>query len=102
MRKVKIMVHQILAGILEEQGRGQYRFIYDDHYQGAPVSLTMPVINTVYEFEQFPPFFEGLLPEGLMLEALLRRYKLDKQDYLGQLICVGQDMVGAVTVEKLE
>ncbi len=33
-------------------------------YHGAPVSLTMPLANKIYEFNVFPPFFEGLLPEG--------------------------------------
>ncbi|RYW70038.1 toxin HipA, partial [Legionella pneumophila] len=42
-----------------------------------------------------------LLPEGIMLEALLRKYKIDKNDYFGQLIIVGQDVVGAVTIEEI-
>ncbi|WP_156812382.1 HipA N-terminal domain-containing protein [Legionella tunisiensis] len=45
--------------------------------------------------------FEGLLPEGIMLEALLRKYKIDRNDYFGQLILVGRDVVGAVTIEGL-
>lgn len=54
----------------------------------------MPLINKTYEFESFPSFFEGLLPEGIMLEALLRKYKIDRNDYFAQLIKVGQDLVG--------
>jgi serine/threonine-protein kinase HipA len=99
MRKARVLVHNIQAGILEELGEGKYKFVYDADYQGAPVSLTMPIKNTLYEFNQFPPFFEGLLPEGIMLEALLRNNKLDKYDYFGQLLEVGHDVVGAVTIE---
>ncbi len=34
-----------------------------------------------------------------MLEALLRQAKIDKNDLMSQLIAVGGDMVGNVTVE---
>jgi serine/threonine-protein kinase HipA len=102
MRKARILVKGIEAGILVATSGGKYTFIYHADYRGAPVSLTMPVTNEAYEFNTFPPFFEGLLPEGIMLEALLRKYKIDRNDYFGQLVKVGQDVVGAVTIEKLE
>lgn len=101
MRQAYILVNQIKTGILEELDTKKYRFHYIDSYQGAPVSLTMPLTNKQYEFDVFPPFFEGLLPEGIMLEALLRKYKIDRNDYFGQLIIVGQDVVGAVTIEEI-
>lgn len=102
MRKARILVNGIAAGVLEELTPHEYRFIYETDYSGQPVSLTMPTNQGVYEFNQFPPFFEGLLPEGMMLEALLRTYKLDKTDYFGQLLTVGKDVVGAVTIEELK
>ena len=101
MRKARILVNDIMAGIFEELENGRYRFTYQSDYVGLPISLTIPTANNVYEFDQFPPFFEGLLPEGIHLEALLRKYKLDKNDYFGQLLQVGSDLVGAVTVEPL-
>lgn len=100
MRKVHVLVHGIKAGILEDLDDTKYRFTYDAGYEGAPVSLTMPVKQQVYCFDTFPPFFEGLLPEGAMLEALLRKYKIDAHDYFSQLIKVGHDVVGAVTIEE--
>lgn len=101
MKKANVFVNAIKAGILEELQAGTYKFTYLDDYHGAPVSLTMPLSNQVYAFDAFPPFFEGLLPEGVMLEALLRKYKIDRHDYFGQLITVGQDVVGAVTLEEI-
>ena len=102
MRKATILVNGVKAGILKELKAGTYQFTYFDDYRGAPVSLPMPLTNQVYDFDIFPPFFEGLLPEGIMLEALLRKYKIDRNDYFGQLIIVGSDVVGAVTIEELE
>ncbi len=101
MRKARICVNHVEAGILEELDNQHYQFIYHENYRGLPVSLTMPIQNKIYSYKEFPSFFEGLLPEGMMLEALLRAYKLDKNDYFGQLLKVGGDVVGAVTIEKI-
>ena len=103
MRRDKIFFNGIIAGILEEREKGKsYRFLYNKYYTGDPISLTMPIKKRIYEFNNFPAFFEGLLPEGLQLEGLLRQMKIDKTDFFSQLITVGQDMVGAVTVEETE
>ena len=54
-----------------------------------------------YTFNKFPPFFEGLLPEGIQLEGLLKLNKIDRNDLFSQLIAVGDDVVGAVTVKEI-
>lgn len=99
MRHAKIFNYGIYAGDLREHDHGNYEFYYTTEYQGPPISLTMPVTHKQYYFEKFPPFFEGLLPEGVLLAALLKKAKLDRHDYFGQLITIGRDCVGSVTVE---
>jgi serine/threonine-protein kinase HipA len=89
-----------LAGVLEEREAGRYVFRYLPAYAGAPVSLSMPVSQGEFSFDGFPPFFEGLLPEGEMLEGLLRQGKIDRGDLFSQLLAVGAEMVGAVTVAE--
>ncbi len=98
MRRATVCVHGEPAGVLEEHGAARFVFRYFDTYGGAPVSLTMPITQREYRFERFPPFFEGLLPEGEMLDGLLRQRKLDRGDVFGQLVAVGEDVVGAVTI----
>ncbi len=98
-RRAMVLVQGIPAGFLRESAQGSYRFEYLPEYHGSSVSLTMPTHRRVWEFRGFPPFFEGLLPEGEMLEALLRQHKIDRNDLFSQLIAVGSDLVGAVTVE---
>lgn len=98
MRRAEVYFQGILAGHLLEAEEGGYDFVYAAEYTGAPISLTMPVRPEPYRFPDFPPFFDGLLPEGGQLEGLLRRRKLDRQDLFGQLLAVGADTVGAVTV----
>jgi serine/threonine-protein kinase HipA len=102
MRKMTVYSDEILAGWLEELEDATYQFSYRLEYSGAPVSLTMPITTTTYTYSNFPPFFEGLLPEGIQLEALLRSRKLDKNDLWGQLSAVGADLVGNVTVADVE
>ena len=100
MRHARVLVHGIPAGMLiETQPMRRYAFEYDEGYAGEPVSLTLPLATRRYEFDRFPPFFDGLLPEGVQLEALLRRLKIDRDDSFAQLVAVGADLVGAVTVQ---
>jgi serine/threonine-protein kinase HipA len=102
MRKARILINNIEAGVFEKLNNNEYTFTYHSDYLGPPVSLTMPLTKKIYEFNMFPSFFEGLLPEGIMLEALLRKYKIDRNDYFGQLMQIGQDVVGTVTIEELK
>jgi serine/threonine-protein kinase HipA len=103
MRKAKVYVKGREAGTLTEVVQGtEYLFEYLDDYNGLEVSRTMPTKNKVYKFNSFPPFFDGLLPEGIQLEGLLKLRKFDKHDYFSQLMAVGGDMVGAVTVNEAE
>lgn len=103
MKRANVRVDSQLAGELQEIERGKhYRFVYLKEYTGPSVSLEMPITQSVYEFDRFPPFFEGLLPEGIMLEGLLRQTKIDRNDFMSQLIMVGSDLVGNTTVEAAE
>ena len=102
MRKAKVYVKGIEAGILTELVQGkEYVFEYLEEYKGLEVSLTMPTNQKVYKFDNFPPFFDGLLPEGIQLEGLLKIKKIDRSDYFSQLIAIGGDTVGAVTVKEI-
>ena len=99
MRKAKIFIDGIFAGVLIHN-TSRYKFEYLDNYVGQPLSLTMTDLQGKYEFDTFPPFFDGLLPEGRQLEILLKESKIDNNDYFSQLIAVGADVVGNITIEE--
>lgn len=102
MRKAKVYVKGVEAGILTELVQGkEYIFEYIEEYKDLEVSRTMPTIKKVYKFNNFPPFFDGLLPEGIQLEGLLKLKKIDRSDYFSQLVAIGEDTVGAVTVKEI-
>lgn len=103
MRKAKVFVKGIEAGILTEiEQSAEYSFEYHQGYNGIEVSRTMLPSQRKYVYKEFPPFFEGLLPEGIQLEGLLKLNKIDRNDFFTQLIAVGDDVVGAVTVIEIE
>ncbi|WP_238527745.1 HipA N-terminal domain-containing protein [Lentisphaera araneosa] len=101
MRRLEVSLHGELAGHLSEFNSSTYLFEYLSDYKGPPISRTMPCSVIRYKFDQFPPFFDGLLPEGAQLEYLLKSMKIDAHDYLSQLIAIGDDFVGAISIKEL-
>lgn len=100
-RQAVVHQHDCLAGHLRSAASGGWEFTYEPGYDGAPVSLTLPVRPEPYDFPEFPAFLEGLLPEGPQLEALLRKHKIDRHDAFRQLVTVGEDLIGSLTVFDL-
>lgn len=85
----------------EKSGAG-FEFEYDPVYlqkPGArPISLAMPLQKEKYFSKILFPFFEGLLPEGWLLELTSETLKIDPDDKFELLLHIGSDTVGAVTV----
>lgn len=98
LRRALVYQRDVLAGRVVQLGAGEWSFVYEPGYTGPPVSLSLPVRVESYLFSDFPPFLDGLLPEGAQLEALLRHLKIDRRDCYRQLIAVGQDVVGSLKV----
>ena len=102
VRSAEVLQKGMLAGHLFEKREGFWVFEYVQGYEGIPVSLTLPVGEEPYTFDTFPPVFEGLLPEGVQLEALLRKHKIDRNDCFKQLVTVGEDLVGSLSVRLVD
>lgn len=105
MRRAKIYYQSQLAGVLSEEDTG-YRFVYDNDYfqqsDAIPVSLTMPLSQKEYESNVLFPFFDGLIPEGWLLDISVQNWKLDPRDRMGLLMTCCRDCIGAVSVEPFE
>ncbi len=97
MDRLCIYVGEHLAGYLSRSDSG-YSFGYLSGYSGPPVFLGWDVKQTHRDWDRFPSAFDGLLPEGVLLDQLLAKHKLDKADKWGQLIAVGLDLTGFVSV----
>jgi serine/threonine-protein kinase HipA len=97
MDNLNVFVGSILAGALTRQSGG-YTFTYDSGYAGAPVFIGWALHEPTKSWSDFPPAFDGLLPEGVLLEQLLVKHKLDRSDKWGQLAAVGQDLTGFLSI----
>lgn len=90
-----------LAGYISETEDG-YRFIYDKDYLQMPdaeaVSLTLPLSDKEYVSSVMFPFFDGLIPEGWLLEVAEQNWKLNERDRMGLLIVCCRDCIGAVSI----
>lgn len=98
MKTAQIKQHGIPAALLEELPGGEWCVSYLPDYTGPPVSLTFPVEERSKVYPTFPAVLEGLLPEGMQLESILKQHKIDRHDYFGLLMVVGRDLVGSLTV----
>jgi serine/threonine-protein kinase HipA len=105
MRIAKVYMYETLAGILTENDEG-YHFKYDDKYlkkeSAEPISITMPITNEVYSNKILFPFFDGLIPEGWLLDIATKNWKIDIRDRMGLLLVTCRDCIGAVSIEELK
>lgn len=101
MRKAEIKIHDQIAGWLSQDENG-YHFIYDAGYlnipNAEPVSLTLPLQEETFNSKMLFPFFDGLIPEGWLLDIAERNWKLNTRDRMGLLLACCKDCIGAVSV----
>ena len=104
MRKGRVYVSGIPAGVLTEDEYG-YHFEYDEAYLSAPtsqsVSLTLPLRGDPYHSNILFPFFDGLIPEGWLLNVAERNWKIRRNDRMGLLLACCRDCIGNVSVEPI-
>jgi len=105
MKQAKIYLRDQLAGILTEDENG-YSFCYDEGYLDAKdpeaISLTMPLRKEAYYNKVLFPFFDGLIPEGWLLDVARRSWKIDLRDRMSLLLACCKDCIGAVSVVPIE
>lgn len=101
MRSAKVFFKDAFAGTLRETESG-YEFAYDETYLRAdtaePVSLTLPLRDEPYTQRTLFSFFDGLIPEGWLLDFATQTWKLDPRDRMGLLLACCKDCIGAVSI----
>ena len=101
MRIAEIYYQNALAGILKEDDAG-YEFRYSPEYlkseRPKAISLTMPLTDKPYQSNVLFPFFDGLIPEGWLLDMATENWKLNPRDRMGLLLACCKDCIGAVSV----
>lgn len=101
-RKGEVYFNDCLCGIIEENDQG-YSFQYLEEWinskDAQPISKTLPLSKDQYFSNILFPFFDGLIPEGWLLEIAISKWKLKRNDRFGLLLTVCEDVVGAVSVK---
>ncbi|HAC32090.1 MAG TPA: phosphatidylinositol kinase [Treponema sp.] len=93
-----------LCGKISETDEG-YSFEYDSAWLKNPdaceISHTLPLSDEPYLSKTLFSFFDGLIPEGWLLEVAVKNWKLNPRDRMGLLLATCQDCIGAVSVKGL-
>lgn len=101
MKQAKVYVDNILAGILTEDDMG-YEFRYDSDYlksaNGEAVSLTLPLSAKPYRDKVLFPFFDGLIPEGWLLDIAEQSWKISARDRFSLLLACCKDCIGNISI----
>ena len=105
MRQAKVYYKEMLAGMLTEAEAG-YEFVYFEDYLSLPgasaVSLTLPLQSAPYKSSTLFPFFDGLIPEGWLLDVACRNTDISILDRMSLLLLCCKDCIGAVSVVEIE
>ncbi len=102
-RAAYVYVSSRFAGILKETDEG-YSFSYDSEYlsgeNAGAVSLTLPLRTEPYTSKTLFSFFDGLIPEGWLLDLVSRNWKIDANDRFGLLLIACKDSIGNVSIQE--
>ncbi len=105
MKSAKVFINSSLAGILTENDTG-YEFRYDSGYlrseNAEAISLTMPLADKPYTDKVLFPFFDGLIPEGWLLDIAEQSWKISAKDRFSLLLACCKDCIGNVSVIPAE
>ena len=104
MKKGYVYYDNVLAGTITQNDDGSFIFCYDDLYfaneNSKPISLTLPKTEKQYESNILFPFFDGLIPEGYLLEIALKKYDLSNNDRMSLLLKTCRNPIGIVSVKE--
>ena len=69
--------------------------------EAKPIILTLPLRREAYESQTMFPFFDGLIPEGWLLDIATDSWKINPRDRMELLLTCCRDCIGAVSVERI-
>ena len=100
-RKGYVYIQNQYAGVVAETEEG-YTFSYDNEYRNkenaVAVSLTLPLSEKSYSASTLFSFFDGLVPEGWLLDVASRNWKINANDRFGLLLLTCRDCIGDVSI----
>ncbi|HMS69088.1 MAG TPA: HipA N-terminal domain-containing protein, partial [Saprospiraceae bacterium] len=71
------------------------------NYPTLFITFQMPVSERPYRSKRLFAFFDGLIPEGWLLNIASESWKINKKDRMGLLLACCQNAIGAVSVHNI-
>ena len=103
-RTAYVYVRDTFAGTLKETDSG-YSFVYDSEYlmndKSSAVSLTLLMRAEEYTQKTLFSFFDGLIPEGWLLNVVSHNWKISMRDRFGLLLVACKDPIGNVCIKEV-
>lgn len=95
--ELRVLICGKPAGTLWQDEEGVMSFRYDSGYDGAPLSMSIPLSNRVYLQKEIRPFLFGLLPDSdSQRAAIAREYDVRPNNPVAMLSHIGLDCPGGV------
>ena len=105
MRQALVYYKNELAGTIRETDE-EFLFQYNAEYlanaASKPVSLTLPLQQKAFTSKVLFSFFDGLIPEGWLLNIAVTNWKINPNDRFGLLMTLCEDSIGCVSVTSKE
>ena len=105
MKQGLVYKKDLLARLVWEDENG-YAFQYDKDYLLNPVygdvSRTLPLRSEPFTDKNMLPFFDGLIPEGWLIQITIENRKLNPRDRMSLLLTLCQDCIGDIAILKNE
>lgn len=95
----------LLAGVLKRTEQGceflfDKSFLQSERYSQLTYRIKKQDLPLDYRGVNLPPFFAGLLPEGLRFKVLVKQLKTSEDDLFSLLAAIGERTVGDVYVNS--
>jgi len=104
MKQGEVKLYNKRVGVITQTDDG-FEFCYDAEYVAMylseAISLTLPLRLEPYKSSNLFPFYDGLIPEGWLLEIAQQNWKINRHDRMELLLTCCKDCLGAVSVERI-
>jgi len=102
MTELAVYLNGQYVGLLAADKQQHFSFQYAPEWVARgdtpPLSLSLPLTETVYTDEKARHFFTNLLPEALVREAVARKLGISPRNEFALLEALGGECAGAITL----
>lgn len=105
MKKGNVYYEDMFCGTIMQNDDNIFIFEYDDEWLNNPntksISLTLPKTRKRYESNILFSFFDGLIPEGYLLELAIKKFNIASNDRMSLLLKTCHNPIGIVSVKEI-